>query len=260
MLKKLLELYKFKQLIKTLVSRNLKVRYRSSFLGYAWTWLEPLMLMLVFIFVFDVVFRIKIENFPLYLITGLVPWTYFSNSIGTITTSISANSGLIKRVYYPREIFPISIMLTHGVTMLLSLMLIIPLVLAFGLPITYKILFIPLIIVFLFIFVLGLGLIFATLNVFLKDIAFMVPLILRVWFYMTPVFYSVEKRIPETVFNIYMILNPMAVGLSFFRTVFMNYSFPRTTHIVVAMVESILVFIIGYTFFKKNEDLMVKRI
>lgn len=260
MFNKLLELYKYKELIKTLVGRDLKARYRNSVLGYAWTWLEPLMMMLVFILIFDVLLKSGVKHFPLYLLCGLIPWTFFSNTISTSVGSITSNAGLIKRVYYPREIFPLTTTLTHGVNMFLSCMVLIPVVLAFGLPITAKMLLFPVITVFLIFFAFGLGLLLATLNVFMRDIMYMVPLIIRVWFFATPIFYTVENRVPEKLLDIYMILNPIAVMISLFRYAFMNYNAPKPVHIAFAFAVCMLMFLVGYGFFKKNEDLMVKRI
>lgn len=260
MFKKLLELYQYKELIQTLVSRNLKVRYRNSILGYAWTWLDPLMMMFIFILVFDVLFKSGIKHFPLYLLCGLIPWTFFQNTTGQSVSSITDNAGLIKRVYYPREIFPLTIMLTHGVTMFLSFLVLIPVVLAFGIPITAKILLFPIISMFFFLFTFGLSLIFSTMNVFMRDIRHIVPLILRLLFYGTPIFYAVENRVPERILDVYMFVNPLAVILNLFRSMFMNYYVPKPIHIAFALVDCILLFLVGYVFFKKNEDLMVKRI
>ena len=260
MLKKLLELYQYQELVKILVSRNLKVRYRSSVLGYAWTWLDPLMMMFIFILVFDVLFESGIKNFALYLLCALIPWTFFQNTTGQSVSSITDNAGLIKRIYYPREIFPLTIMLTHGVTMLLSLAVLIPVVLAFGIPINTKILLFPIIAIFFFLFTLGLSLIFSTMDVFMRDIRHIVPLILRLLFYGTPIFYAVENRVPDRILDIYMFVNPLAVILNLFRFMFMNYYMPKPIHIAFALVDCIVLFLVGYVFFKKNEDLMVKRI
>lgn len=260
MLKSLLDLFRYKELINTLVSRNLKTRYRHSILGYAWTWLDPLMMMLVFILVFDVLLKSGVENFPLFLLCGLIPWTFFSNTVSNAVGSITGNAGLIKRVYYPREIFPLTLTLTHGVNMLLSCLVLVPVILFFGVTFTTKIFLFPLTAIFLFFFSFGLALVFSLMNVFMRDMSHIVPLIIRVWFFSTPIFYSVEKRVPDRILDIYMAINPMAVMLTLFRAAFMNYNVPKLQHIVIAFSASILIFLMGYIFFKKNEDLMVKRI
>jgi ABC-2 type transport system permease protein len=260
MLKNLIELFRYKELIKTLVGRDLKVRYRNSILGYVWTWLDPLMMMFVFILIFDVLFKSGIQNFPIFLLCGLIPWTFFQSTINTSVSSITSNAGLIKRVYYPREIFPLTTTLSNGVTMSLSFLVLIPVALAFGIPITLKILLFPVTALFLLLFTFGLGLVFSTSNVFMRDTQYIAPFIIRLWFYLTPIFYTVENRVPERVLDIYMVANPMAVLLNLFRASFMNYNLPKPMYIASAVTFSILMFLAGYAFFKKNEDLMVKRI
>jgi len=259
-IKHLQKLSLYEELIKTLVNRDLKVRYRNSILGYIWTWLDPLMTMFVFILIFDVLFKSGIKRFPVFLLCGLIPWTFFQTSVTSSITAITSNAGLIKRVYYPREIFPLTIALSNLVTMFLSVLILIPVVLAFGIPLNLKILLLPVIMVFLFFFTLGMCLLFATLNVFLRDTMYIVPFAVRLWMYLTPIFYSAEQRIPPKYLDTYMVLNPLAVMLALCRTAFMDYSIPKLSYIAIAFVSSFFMFLIGYVFFKKNEDLMVKRI
>jgi homopolymeric O-antigen transport system permease protein len=260
MLRNFLDIFHYRELIKTLVGRDLKVRYKKSILGYAWTWLEPLLTMFTFILVFDVILKIKTPNFPVYLLTGLIPWIFFNNCVGQAVHSISGNAGLIKRVYYPREIFPLTLTLGNGVNLFLGLLIMIPVSLAFGIHITPKILLLPIPIVFLLFFAYGMGLLFACLNVFLRDMAYIAPFILRLWFYLTPIFYVVEGRVPERYFDLYMFVNPMAVILGLFRTMIMSLKLPSVLHIVVAFATCTAMLICGYIFFKRNEDRMVKMI
>lgn len=260
MIQHFLAIFRYTELIKTLVGRDLQVRYKKSVLGYAWTWLDPLMTMFVFILIFDIILSIKVEHFPVYLLTGLIPWIFFSNSIGGSLNSISGNVGLIKRVYYPREIFPITITLGNLVNMFLSLLVLIPIILVYRIEINFNLLFLPISILFLFFIALGFAFFFSCLNVFFRDISYVVPFIIRLWFYLTPIFYVIEGRIPEHYLNIYMILNPLAVILSLFRASLMGYSFPDIKYVCASFLICIFVLMVGYAFFKKNEDLMVKRI
>ncbi len=260
MLRNFFDIFRYKELIKALVSRDLKVRYKKSILGYAWTWLDPLLTMFTFILVFDIMLSIKVKNFPVYLLTGLIPWIFFSNSVNGSLNSIAANTGLIKRVYYPREIFPLTITLSNGINMLLGILVLIPVILAFGITINLRILLLPIPVFFLFFITFGMVLIFSCLNVFLRDMSYIVPFIIRLWFYLTPIFYVIEGRIPARFLDIYMILNPLAVILTLFRAYLMGYSPPSIIHIFTGLGSCILTFLVGYAFFKKNEDLMVKRI
>ena len=144
--------------------------------------------------------------------------------------------------------------------MLLSLLVLIPIILIYRIEINFDLLFLPISILFLFFITLGFTLFFSCLNVFFRDISYVVPFIIRLWFYLTPIFYVIEGRIPEKYLNIYMILNPLAVILSLFRASLMGYSFPDIKYVCASFLICISVFMIGYAFFKKNEDLMVKRI
>jgi ABC-2 type transport system permease protein len=260
MLRDLQDIFRYNELIKILVERDLKARYKNSILGYAWTWLDPLMTMFIFILVFDILLKIKVEHFPVYLLSGLIPWTFFSSSVSGSVNSITGNTGLIKRVYYPREIFPLTLALSNGINMVLSLLVLIPVILAFGLSVTSNILLLPIPILFLFFLAFGLSLVFSCLNVFFRDISYIAPFIIRLWFYLTPIFYVIEGRIPARYHDIYMMLNPLAVILSIFRASLMGYSPPAIKHIVVGFLTCIVTFFVGYSIFKKNEDLMVKRI
>jgi ABC-2 type transport system permease protein len=260
MLRSILEIFRYSELIKTLVAKDLRVRYTNSVLGYAWTWLDPIMSMFTFILVFDIMLSIKVEHFPIFLLSGLIPWTFFSSSVISSVGSILNNAGLIKRVYYPREIFPLTIILSDGINMIFSLLLLIPVVLAFGLKITLKILLLPIPTLFLFVLTFGISLIVSSINVFLRDMSYIAPFVIRLLFFVTPIFYTIDGHIPEQYINIYILLNPMAVIISLYRTSLMNYSFPAPQHMLMAFSTCFLVFIIGYKFFKKIEDAMVKRI
>lgn len=260
MLETFTEALRYKELIKNLVGRDLKVRYKNSVLGFAWTWLDPLLTMCIFILVFDFILSIKTKNFPIFLLTGLIPWTFFNNSVNGSVNSIVGNVGLIRRVYYPREIFPLTMVLANAINMFLSLVVMIPVIVAFGIPLTAKLFLLPIPVLFLFFFTYGIALIFACLNVFLRDMEYIGPFTLRLWFYLTPIFYAVEGRIPEKYLDAYMFLNPTAVLLTFFRGILMDEQLPAPRHIAVAFTICIIVQLAGYAFFKKNEDKMVKRI
>ena len=263
MLRQLFDLLRYSELIKALVSRDLKVRYKNSILGYVWTWLDPLMTMLVFILVFDVILQMKVENFPVYLLAGLIPWTFFSNAIGGSVSAITGNAALIKRVYYPREIFPLTTLLSEGVNTALSLLVLIPVILFFGIPITVQVLLLPVALLLLFLFTYGICLLCSTMNVFFRDMRYIIPFTLRLWFFMTPIFWTLDRFKGEDsgpLLDIYMTLNPMAVILSIFRTSLMGHALPGAKYLAACVCWCLVTFTIGYLVFKKAEDFMVKRI
>jgi len=260
MLKNLLNLLNYSDLIKALVNRDLKARYKKSILGYIWTWLDPLLTMFVFIFVFGILLNIRTENFPVYLITGLVPWIFFSQTIIGSVEIITNNAELIKRVFFPREIFPLTLSFSNAINMLFSLIVVLVLVFLYQLPLTLQFILLPVHIIFLLLFSLGIGFFLSYLNVFFRDLSHIIPFIIRLWFFLTPVFYVVDKRIPEKYLSVYWILNPPAVFLSLFRSALMGKDLPDLKYVFVCYLTATLIFTFGYTFFKKNESRMVKRI
>jgi ABC-2 type transport system permease protein len=258
MLKNLLNLLNYQDLIKSLVGRDLKARYKNSVLGYIWTWLDPLLTMLVFVLVFGIILNMRTENFPVYLISGLVPWIFFSQTLTGCVKAITGNAGLIKRVFFPREIFPLTLALSNTINLLFSLIVALALVLIFGLPLTLKIFLLPIHIFFLLLLALGIGFFFSNMGVFFRDLSHIIPFVIRLWFYLTPIFYVVEGRIPEKYLNIYMFLNPLAVFLALFRSSLMGMDWPDVKYVISCFLTSVVVFIAGYIFFKKTEDRMVK--
>jgi lipopolysaccharide transport system permease protein len=256
----LVGLLRYTELIKVLVSRDLKARYKKSILGYAWTWLEPLATMFVFILVFDVILSIKVEHFPIFLLTGLIPWLFFSKSISESVNAVVSNASIIRRLYYPREIFPLVTTLQNAVNMLLSLIILIPIIILYQVMITPKILLLPIPTFFLFLLTFGLALICCSMNVFFRDMSYIVPFVIRLLFYLTPIFYTLEGRIPAQYLDMYMILNPLAAIFLLFRTSLMGYPLPGMKYVILSFAVCVLVFIAGYSLFKKYEDLMVKRI
>jgi ABC-2 type transport system permease protein len=259
--KHLLELYRYRELIKALVVRDLKVQYKDSFFGYLWAWLDPLLYMGVFILVFDVILKVsKMEYYPIYLLTGLVPWKYIASSANGSVTVITRNAALIRRVYYPREIFPIAHVLSKTVDLVLGLIILLFVALAFGIPMTIKVLLLPLPILCLVILAAGVALFFSCINVYFLDLSYVVPVGTQLWFFLCPVMYSVEGRIPAEYMDVYMFLNPVAVAFGCIRASFMGSAFPKALYIIATVGTSCIVFILGYIFFKRHENMMVKRL
>ena len=259
MLKKIIEIIEHKELIKNLVARDLKVRYKGSALGYMWTWFDPLITMLIFIFVFDVILKIKVENFPVYLLSGLVPWLFFSNSVSGSVNSLVGNAALIKSIYFPRAIYPLSVVLANLVNLLLSLVILIPIILLFKLNISYKALLLPFPLILLFLFTSGLALLFSCLHVYFRDMIYISGFIVRLWFYASPIFYSIEGIVSERFLALYL-LNPLAVILMLFRTALMGLAPPNFRSVLIASLVCILIFAASLWIFIKKEDNMVKRI
>ena len=233
MIARLGEVLRYRELIENLVMRDLKVRYKNSVLGFLWSLLNPLLLMLVFTVVFTVMMpNAEIPRFPVFILCALLPWNFFSTAMMSAVNSIVYNGHLIKKVYFPREILPISVVLSSFVNFLLAIPVLFVFLALFRVPFTIWLAYLPVIMVVQIIFVTGVALVLATLNVFYRDTSVILEVVLQAWFFLTPVFYPAEF-IPEwhTVLGIALpirrltyILNLMASIIASYRSVLYGFT------------------------------------
>jgi lipopolysaccharide transport system permease protein len=241
----------YKELIKNLVVRDLKVRYKRSILGIFWALLEPLLLMILFSVVFSILLRIRIDNYPVFLLCGILPWTFFSTSLSYSAGSIAGNATLIKKIYFPREIIPLTAIISRLANFLISLCLLLIFLLAFKIKLTCYLVYLPLILGVQLIFVLGLSLFFSSLNTFYHDVGFIMQFILFGWFYLTPIFYPLTM-VPKEYLSLYM-LNPMATIVHSYRNIFFYGLPPDFYYLSIAFVISIFCFLVGIYVFRRLE-------
>ncbi len=217
---------RYRPLMRELVVRDLKVKYRRSFLGYLWSLLNPLMMMAVMTVVFSFMFKSNIENFPLYLICGNTLWAFFSESTTMAMSSVLNNGALIKKVYIPKFIFPISRVLSSFVTMSFSLVAILIVMIFTRTPFHWEVILFPIPLVFLLLFCIGVGMILAGLAVYFRDIMHLYGVIMMAWMYATPIFYPLDPKVlPENVIAIIK-LNPMYHYINFFREIVIYGNIP----------------------------------
>jgi lipopolysaccharide transport system permease protein len=186
------QIFHYREAIRNFVIRDLKVRYSNSALGFVWSFLNPLLLMMVFWVVFGVLAGQGIERFPVYLLAGLLPWNFFSGSLMFSTTSVTGNGTLINRVYFPREILPISSTLSNGVHFLLALIPFFIILLAYRSPLSFSILWLPVVLAIQTLFTLGMAFFLSSTNVFLRDMQQVMDVAVQAWFFMTPIIYSLD--------------------------------------------------------------------
>lgn len=257
------ELLRYRELIRNLVVSDLKARYKNSVLGFVWSLLNPLAMMLVFTVVFGVLWpNHQMENYPIFLLSGLLPWNYFSISVTTSLVSVVANGNLVKKVYFPREVLPIAAILSQLVNFLLALLVLFVAILVLGANFSPWLWTLPFVILIQTCFTLGIGFVLSTLHVFYRDTRMVMEVVMLAWFFLTPVFYSVQQ-IPATltwmeiewdVRRIYYILNPMASLINVYRDLlFTGYRtdpdfFIRTT------LTALIVLVFGYWFFVRYSD------
>ena len=240
------------ELLYNLAKKDLKVRYKTAFLGFLWAILNPLLMMLVLTIIFSILFRIKTDSpYSIFVLTGLIPCTFFNLSLSSCTNSIIDNSSLIKKVYFPREIIPISIVLANLINFLLSILILFVFLFILNIKLTILILFLPVIIALQLIFIVGISLLTSSLNVYYRDIRYIVEATLLMWFYVTPVFYPVSM-VPER-FKVYYFLNPMAGIVSSYRELLIDGKFPEIYLFLETSFITLIFFLAGYLVFKKIE-------
>ena len=246
-------------LMKQLIMRDFKVKYKRSVLGIVWSLLYPVLMMLVMAMVFSHMFGARMEgvNYLVYLMTGLVMWNYFNEASNTAMTSVVVNFPLINKVYIPKYIFPISKALFVGINFLLTLIPLLVIILFTGsgdtrcyINIWYILL--PYIFLCLLMFTIGLGLFLSAVSVFLRDMFYIYGIILTIWNYVTPIFYSISI-LPENLQSLFK-LNPLYIFITGAREIILYGNAPTVVELVVMFLVSALSLFIGGLVFKKNQD------
>lgn len=254
---RLAELWRYRELVRNLVMRDLKTRYKNSVLGIVWSLLNPLLMMLVFTVVFTVMLPANIDRFPVFILCGILPWNWFSGSVAGAVHTIVGNAGLIKKVYFPREVLPLSLVLSNGVNFLLALTILFPLMVVFHTPLTPWLLFLPVLIAIQIVFIMGVALIVATLNVFFRDTAMIMDVVLQAWFFLTPVVYDI-KVLPQSkiilgldvnVQRLAYILNPMGSLIANYRDILYWGAPPGLDFLLRTAVTAVLILVLGYWLF-----------
>ncbi len=248
------ELWEFRDLLRSLVARDLAVRYRRSALGFLWSLLNPLLMMLVFTIVFEVVKPQQVRSYPLFVLAGLLPWNYLTGSLGGAVRSVTGNAHLIDKVHFPREVLPISVVLANLVNFLLSLAVFLPLALLLGAKWNAWILALPVVIGIQTMIVLGISLLLAAMNVFYRDAEQVLEVGLTAWFFLTPVFYELEllpnQVLGIDVWRLVYTLNPMATLVTDYRYV-MLYQTPIIRHTLVPFVIGCVLLVVGWWTFRR---------
>jgi len=261
--KMLQNLHAHRQLLRHFISRDMKMRYHGSILGYGWTIVEPLALTVTFYILFAILSDSVDPYRPLNILLGILSWAYFSKTTIHCTVSLQRNSSLIKRVYFPREIYLFSKAGFHAVNLLLSLLVIIPLLYHYGMTPTLNILLLPAAMILIVMLALGISFFTCIIQTRMRDIEHIVTVALRIGFYLTPVFYTLDmitqSRIPAEYAEIYLYLNPMATYITMIRCAFTGQPLDiDTLNLIVTISSTVLLYLLGSMFFMRSERRAVK--
>ena len=248
----LVAVQKYRFLIKQLVNRDFKAKYKRSILGVFWSFLNPLLNMLVQYIVFSNMFKFDIPYFPVYLLCGNVVFSYFSESCGMALTSIIGNAGLITKVYVPKYIYPLTRIISSMINLMISLIPLLVVALLSGLLPTKAYLLLPIPLLCLAMFCLGLGMLLAAAMVFFRDIQFLWGVLTTIWMYLTPIFYPVSA-LPEAVQTIVK-MNPLYLYLTFVRLCIIEGVSPEPTMYLQCAAIGLITLVIGAAVFKKTQD------
>lgn len=240
-------------LIKHLALREIKARYKQSFLGLFWVVLNPFFQMIIMSFVFSNVIKMQGTGipYPMFIYAGLLPWLFFANSMSSTMTVLDGSSALIKKIYFPREILVLSTLFAKIFDFFMASIIFILMLIVFKIKLTWFMLFFIPIFLIQFLFTFGLSLLLSALNLFYRDVQYLFNLILTLWFYLTPVLYAVEF-FPEKYRFIFK-LNPLSVFINAYRQTIFGESIPNFSSLGIAMLISFLLFIVSYKIFKKLE-------
>ncbi len=247
------ELWDYRELLYFLVWRGVKVRYKQTLVGVAWAVLQPLAMMVVFAVFFGLLARVPSDGipYPLFAFGGLVPWQFFARVFGEASSSLIAEQRLITRVYFPRVIIPLATTLVASVELFISGCLLIVIMLFYGVVPGPTLVTLPIFLVLLYVTAVGVGLLFAALNVEYRDVMYLVPFFVQVLFFLTPIVYP-SRMVPE-VFRVIYGLNPMVGVVEGFRWAFFGIGQGFKPMLISSGVIGILLLVVGIFLFARME-------
>jgi lipopolysaccharide transport system permease protein len=246
-------LWEYRELLYALVAREIKVRYKQTAIGVCWVLLQPLVTMVIFAVIFGQLAKMPSDGvwYPIFALTGLLPWTYFSESITRSGGSLVSNSNLVTKIYFPRILLPLSMIVAPLVDLALSLVLLFGLLMYAGIPITWKVITLPVFILVAMLTALGVSLFVSATNVRYRDVAYAIPFVIQVWMFVSPIVYPVSL-VPEQWRPLYS-LNPMVGVIEGFRWALLGQTAPDPVIMAASALVFFIVLIAGLVYFRRME-------
>ncbi len=243
------KIYQYRELLKTNVKKEIRGRYKNSILGVMWSFLNPLLQLAVYSIIFGALLAGGDKTYPIYICVALIPWTYFTTAITQASFTIIGNGDIIKKVYFPREILPISVVTSGAVNFIISTIIILAFVIFSGMGLSWYILLYPFVLLVQYVLLLGISFIVSSITVYFRDLEHIIGIVLLAAFYGTPIVYKLEQ-LPENL-RIIMQLNPMTHIINGYRAIFYNQEMPNIKILGILLAISVVITIIGYFIFKK---------
>ena len=244
-------LYSYREFLKTSVKKEFRGKYKKSFLGVLWSFLNRLFQLLVYAIVFPFILKNGIENYTMFLIVALIPWTFFNSTVLQSAASIVTNGGIIKKVYFPREIIPISTATSNLLNFFITGIIVIVALLISGIGIGPSILVLPLVVIMQYILQLGIAFILSSITVYIRDVEYLMNVFMMLMFYMSPIVYSPDM-IPERFLPLFK-LNPMFHIIKYYREILYYKQTPELSGLFMLFFMCLVVLVFGYLVFRKLE-------
>lgn len=245
------ELYKYREFLNTSIKKEFRGKYKKSFLGVLWSFLNPLFQLLIYALVFPFILRNNVENYTIFLIVALMPWTFFNATIIQSAASVVSNGGIIKKVYFPREILPLSTTTSNLLNFIITGIIVLIALLISGIGISSTIIYLPIIIIMQYILQLGLAFIFSAITVYIRDVEYIINIFMMLMFYLCPIVYE-SSMIPAKFLPLFK-LNPMFHIIGYYRDILYYQQAPNMLNVLILFGVCVLVLIVGCAIFRKLE-------
>ena len=259
MLGKIKELYDYREMIHSMVRKELRGRYKSSVLGFLWTFINPLCQIIIYTMVFSMIFRMDVDKYYLFLTVVMIPWVFFSSSLTGGAMSIVNSKDLLSKIYFPREVLPISFVTSCFVNMLLSVIVVFGVLFISGWGVSFKaLLFLPLVMLVEYVLCLGLTMIISACTVYFRDLEHIMGVLMMAWIYLTPVMYDINY-VPEKLQTIFQ-LNPMTAVALAYREILYYKQVPKMSNLIVSITVGVVSLIFGGIIFSKLQKNFVEEL
>lgn len=247
------DLYAYRELLKSNVKKEIRGKYKGSFLGVLWSFVNPLLMTLVYAMVFPFLMRgAGYDHYTTFLIIGILPWTWFTTSIAQGTFTVLGNGSIIKKVYFPREILPISVVTSGLINFLISCIVMFLFLIFSGIGFSINLIYLPLIILTQYLLTIGIVFITSAINVYIRDLEYIINFLIQMLFYGTPILYSIDLFQGAPVFIKNLInFNPMTTIITCYRDVLYWQNVPHIKSLLIVLVSSLILFLIGLFIFRK---------
>ena len=247
------EIYEYREMIFSLVKRDLRGRYKGSVLGFLWTFINPLLQLMVYTLVFSVIMRNGIKDYYLFLFVALIPWIFFSTCVSGGCGCILGSADMVKKIYFPREVLPIAFVTGNFVNMLLCFIVVFAVLIVSGKGLNpVALLFLPIIMVVEYVLALGMALLFSALTVFLRDLMHVMGIVTMAWQFMTPIMYD-ESMVPDKLMFVFR-LNPMSSVITAYRQILYYKEIPDLSTLAEAVIVGIALLLIGTKLFPDRAE------